>query len=1309
MNRPSPRPPLPVQFDPVLPICAVRDEIATAIRSHPVIVVCGETGSGKSTQLPKICLELGRGRERLIGHTQPRRIAARSVASRLAEELGTTVGGAVGFKIRFTDTTSPNAYIKLMTDGILLAETQGDRDFRQYDTIIVDEAHERSLNIDFLLGYLKRLLPRRPDLRVIITSATIDAERFSQHFATDRGPAPVLMVSGRTYPVDVWYRPPGESEDDDEPDRVLAVLDAVDELLIHDRYGDILVFLATERDILDVSKALRGRLAQHAQSCEVLPLYARLSAQEQNKVFEPHARRRIVLATNVAESSLTVPGIHYVIDTGVARISRYAPRSKIQRLPIEPISRASADQRKGRCGRLGPGICVRLYSADDYLGRDEYTQPEIRRSNLAAVILKAEALRLGAIDEFPFLDPPQAPLIRDGYNTLFELTAVDDARQLTPLGKQLSRLPVDPRIGRMLLAAADQGCLKEMLVIASALEVQDPRERPVDKQQEADAAHQRFAHPDSDFLTYLNLWSFYHRLKDDLSKNRLRQACHRNFLSPTRLREWQDVHRQLHQLVDEQLYPNGVPRTAFASPKTGTANAAANTNTSANAAANANAKLNAKMNADAAVAAAGDSAPPPPLDDLNEAARMFPSGSPQFAALHRALLSGLLSNVAMKTDTGDYRGSDGQKLWIWPGSATNSRKPQWIVAGELVETTRRFARIVARIQPEWIEALAPHLIRRSYSDPQWSPTSLATIAFEKVTLFGLPIVSRRQVAYGPIDAEFSRELFIRHALVGGEFRAKPPFFEHNRKLRAECEKLMAKTRRSDLVIDEYALFGFYNRRLPADVFDEPRLNRWRRDAEKANPRVLYMERADIMPPADTPRESDYPDECRVDAMRLPLEYRFEPGAKSDGVTVVVPKAGVSRLSPERLGWLVPGLLEQKIEALIRALPKAVRRNLIPVPDTARKAVAELRFGEGRFHECLAAILSRLAGEPIAAEMLASAPLPECFQMNVRVVDEQGKTLGAGRDLDELREELGLDAGAPPSAHEAPQWHRDGIQRWDFGRLPESIELRRGGVLLPAFPTLLDRGNDVSLRLLDIRELAEAETRAGVRRLARIAEHRSIMTHVDWFPDLKGIAVLLSKRYSQTEFREALAMLLADRAYLCDGPTPRTELDFQALLKAGRSRLDLAVQDLTQVIPPLAKNYHAVRLALENTSRLPPQAAEDLKTQFAELIVKDFLLQIPWKWLAHVPRYLAAMQTRLQKIAQGGGPKDRQVQTELAPLIARYRQRREAHTQRKVVDPELAEYRWWLEEYRVSLFAQALGTSMPISAKRLDQQWAKVKP
>jgi ATP-dependent helicase HrpA len=1283
VNRP-PRNRIAVTYPPELPITAMRDEIAEAIRRHPVVVVCGETGSGKSTQLPKICLDLGRGLERMIGHTQPRRIAARSVAARLAEELGSTVGEAVGFKVRFTDATSQSTYVKLMTDGILLAETQGDPLFQQYDTIIVDEAHERSLNIDFLLGYLQRLLPRRPDLRVIITSATIDAERFSQHFATEAGPAPVVMVSGRTYPVEIRYQPPGDAEDDDEPDRIRAVLDAIDELLSHDYWGDILVFLATEREILDVSKALRGRLSQSRFDCEVLPLYARLSNQEQNRVFEPHSKRRIVLATNVAESSLTVPGIRYVVDTGVARISRYAPRSKIQRLPIEPISQASANQRAGRCGRLGPGVCIRLYAEDDYLGRDRFTQPEIRRSNLAAVILQAEALRLGSIEQFPFIDPPQLPLIRDGYNTLFELGAVDDQHELTPLGRQLSRLPVDPRIGRMLLAAVDEGCLRETLIIAAALEVQDPRERPVDKQQQADEAHARFAHPDSDFLTYLNLWNFHNRLKEELSKNQLRRACHQNFLSPTRLREWHDVHRQLQQLVDDLLRHSSVrgrlPRSA---PGNSSQPAPESNRRTAN-----------------PVDAAAER-------ELNASAQTHPSGSPQYAAIHRSLLAGLLSNVALKTDTGEYRGSDNLKLWLWPGSAVCTKKPQWIVAGELVETTRRFARTVARVQPEWIEPLAQHLVHRTYSDPQWNPRSLSVIAFEKVSLFGLPIVARRQVGYGAIDPEFSRELFIRHALVGGELRNKPPFFENNQRLRGECERMMAKSRRSDLVVDEYAVFGFYNRRLPGDVYDEPRLNRWRKEAEKANPRVLFMELADITSAAETPRLDEYPDQLKLDKFAAPLEYRFEPGAKEDGVTLVIPKAGLPGLSPERLGWLVPGLLRHKVEALIRGLPKSLRRNLIPAPDTAAKVVAELRFGEGEFLTVVAKILTRLGGEPISADDLKGAEIPQHFQMNVRVVDDHGKTLDADRDLGELRERLGISRQSAPSKQEAPQWHRDGITRWDFGRLPESIELKRGGVLLPAFPALVDQGNSVALRLFDTRETAESESRKGVRRLAAIYEHRALASHVDWFPELKQIAVLLAKHYSTTDFRAALSLLIAERAFVADHALPRSEDDFQVLLKTGRSQVDAAVQEVAQVIPPLARQYHAARLALESPARIPPHAVEDLRAQMAGLFQPNFLLAVPWTWLRNYPRYLTAINERLRKISQGGGPRDRQLQTELQPLLTRWRERSESHLKRNVVDPELTTYRWWLEEYRVSVFAQQLGTSIPVSLKRLDQQWQKV--
>ncbi|MFO0868746.1 MAG: ATP-dependent RNA helicase HrpA [Pirellulales bacterium] len=1257
MTRP-PRACPPLTYDPQLPIVAVRAEIAAAIAQHPVVVVCGETGSGKSTQLPKICLELGRGQERLIGHTQPRRIAARSVAARLAEELSCSVGGAVGFKIRFTDVTGPATSVKLMTDGILLAETQGDRWLEQYDTLIIDEAHERSLNIDFLLGYVKRLLPQRPDLRVIITSATIDAARFSEHFASAAGPAPILSVSGRSYPVDVWYRPPHASEDDDEPDRVQAVLDAVDELLAYDRGGDILVFLATERDILDVSRALRGRLLSGSAKCEILPLYARLSTAEQNRVFQPHAGRRIVLATNVAESSLTVPGIRFVVDTGLARISRYAPRSKIQRLPIEPISQASADQRKGRCGRLGPGVCVRLYSEDDYLGRDRFTQPEIRRSNLAAVILQAEALQLGALEEFPFLDPPSLPLIRDGYQTLFELGAVDEQHELTPLGRQLSRLPVDPRIGRMLLAAQDEGCLHDMLIIAAALEVRDPRERPAEQQQEADAAHARFAHPDSDFLTYVQLWSFYQRLKQELSRNRLRRACHQNFLSPTRMREWQDVHLQLQQLVTGGLLAADGPARRGSADRDG---------------------------------------------------RDYRSGSPAYAAIHRALLTGLLSNVALKTDTGEYRGAEQGKLAIWPGSAVVARKPLWIVAGELLETHRRYARVVARIQPEWLERLATHLVQRSYSDPTWNPRSGSAVAWEKVSLFGLPIVARRQVGYGAIDPEFSRELLIRHGLVGGELRTKPEFLRQNERACAEWDRWMTRTRRAELRVDEYSLFGFYNRRLPADVYDEARLNRWRKEVEREDASRLLLKLSDIAPTVEPPRVEDYPEQWRCGKLSLPLEYRYEPGCEDDGVTLVTPRAALGLLMAGQLDWLIPGRVAEKVEALIRGLPKSVRRQLIPANEVARRALAQLRFGEGDFFAALAVVLTRLASERVTREMLQAVELDGHLCMNIRVVDEAGQTLGMGRDLGALRQSWGDQGQAvEPGMGANSSWQRDGITRWDFGTLPESVERRSAGVVVPAYPTLIDQGRTVSLRLWDQREAAEVELRAGVRRLALLYEQRAIAAHVDWFPQLKQLSVQLAPVCSPAEFREALALLIVDRAYLVDGRLPRSDDDFQLLLRGGRSRVEVAVQELATWIPSLAVHYHAVRLALEQGSRLPPEAVEDLRLQVADLMGKGFLLSTPAAWLEHLPRYLHAMRIRLQKIQAGGAGRDRQLQAEIAPWVQRYREFRAALPKQGGWSADGVVFRWWLEELRVSLFAQQLGTSVPISVKRLQQQWERLR-
>ncbi len=925
------------RYDPELPITAKKDEIAAAIREHQVIVVCGETGSGKSTQLPKICLEIGRGIDGMIGHTQPRRIAARSVSARIAEELGSPLGQQVGFKIRFTDATKPSTYIKLMTDGILLAESQNDRFLNQYDTIIIDEAHERSLNIDFLLGYIKRLLPKRRDLRLIITSATIDAARFSEHFAGDSGPAPVLEVSGRTYPVETRYRPliSEDPEDEGEPDPMDCLKAAVDELALEKPAGDMLIFLPTERDIREAAQTLRGHkipLDAPGRLTDILPLYGRLSTKEQNRVFQPSKWRRIVLATNVAESSLTVPGIRYVIDTGTARISRYSARSQVQRLPIEPISQASADQRKGRCGRIGPGICIRLYSEEDYESRDRFTPPEIQRTNLASVILQTMSLDLGHLEDFPFLDPPKSSVIRDGYKTLFELGALDEKECLTDIGKQLSRLPVDPRIGRMILAGEAENCLHEVLIIASALELQDPRERPLDKQQAADAAHEQFKHEDSDFLSHLKLWDFYHKLRGDVSRSRLRKACRQHFLSYNRLREWADIYQQLLRLVEEAGF-----------------------------------KLQKRK------------------DD--------------FEAIHRALLTGLLSNIAYRAETFEYTGAGGTKFQLWPGSGLFEKKPKWVLAAELVETNRRYLRTAAKLNPNWIEPLAGHLINKSHSEPHWDAEAGSVMAFEKVSLFGLTIVPRRSVRYGPIDPVKSRELFIQHGFVEGEMETRLEFFAHNRKLLDEVAGLQAKSRQRDLLLGEAAQFEFYDKRLPADVFDVQSLERWWKDAKHREPRLLFMSKSDLLKEGgEVLADDDFPNALTIDRMRLPLEYHLEPGSAEDGITLVVPKEGVNQLDPQRLGWLVPGLLEEKITALIKSLPKDLRRNFVPAPDTAKEVLKVLHFGQGDMTAEVAKVLSRIAGEPIPPSAFDTARLPSHLRMNVRVVDETGEALAAGRDL-----------------------------------------------------------------------------------------------------------------------------------------------------------------------------------------------------------------------------------------------------------------------------------------------------------------------
>jgi len=1241
-----------LSFDPELPITARIDEISDSIRRHPVTIVCGETGSGKSTQLPKICLGLGRGIDGLIGHTQPRRIAARSVAARIAEELASPLGRHVGFKIRFTDATQPETYIKLMTDGILLAETQGDRFLDQYDTIIIDEAHERSLNIDFLLGYLQRLLPRRPDLKLIITSATIDAARFSEHF-TDPAtgiPAPIIEVSGRTYPVEVVYRPlQAEDAESDDLDLQDAILQTVEELA-RTGPGDILVFLPTERDILETHKTLRGcSIPGDGRQTEILPLYARLPARDQNKVFQPHSRRRIVLATNVAESSLTVPGIRFVIDTGTARISHYSPRRKVQRLPIEAVSRASADQRAGRCGRIGPGICVRLYGQADYETRDRYTLPEIRRTNLASVILQTKAMRLGELEDFPFLDPPRADAIRDGYRTLFELGALDDRRELTDLGRQLARLPVDPRIGRMVLAAAQERCLPEVLVIAAVLEIQDPRDRPHDKQQAADEAHARLADPASDFLAFLKLWDFYHELRTKLSRNQLRKACRQNFLSFNRMREWLDIHRQLKQLADE----------------------------------------------------AGLTAKHPAKDSRSDEQR--------YAAVHRALLAGLLSNVATRGEGYEYTGAGNMSFHLWPGSGVFAGKPKWIMAAELVETTRTYARTVARIDPEWIEPLAQHLVKRTYNEPHWSRRMGAAMAYERVTLFGLTIVPRRRVRYGPIDPIAARELLIRDGLVEGQCHVRADFLDRNRRLVQELETLATRARRTEMYVGQQEQYDFYDQRIPADVCDVASLERWWRTVRDQNPGLLEMTVQDLLGDVTPGGTLDqYPDRVAAGPAPLPLEYRFEPGDDGDGITLTVPQAALNQLDAGRLGWLVPGLLEEKVLALIRSLPKSIRRNFVPAPETARKVVGRLRFGEGSFLETVAAALQQFSDEPVRAADFRLDQLPPHLSMNVRVVDDQGRTIAASRDVEQLQRELQRQVAASFAKLQDRQWHRDGIVQWDLDELPTEVTFTRGGLQLVGYPMLIDRGQDVALRLAETAATAARATRGGLRRLICLAEHKELRAQLAWLPGLDQWKLYAATLCGSRQLEQQLAELIADRAFLDTEAIPRTAAQFEQFRQRGVHRIGVAVQTITPLMRRLFESYHRAQLAVEEfDSPRWPDAMIDIKSQLAALTIERFLLHTPYAWLEHYPRYFDAICMRLDRLASGGLDRDQQGMEELRPFLDAYRKRAANVKKSDPHDAELEQFRWMLEEFRVSLFAQTVGTSLTVSAKRLEKQWAKV--
>jgi ATP-dependent helicase HrpA len=1234
-----------VSYDDRLPVAARRGEIAAAIRHHQVVIVCGDTGSGKSTQLPKICLELGRGLEGMIGHTQPRRIAARSVAARIAEEVGSPLGRDVGYKIRFTDATNPLTYVKLMTDGVLLAESHHDRYLNQYDTIILDEAHERSLNIDFLLGYLKRLLPSRQDLKLIITSATIDAERFSRHFESVAGEAPVVTVSGRTYPVEVRYRPPVAEKEGDEPDLEQAVLAAVDELS-REHAGDILIFMPTEQDILAAAKVLRAhRLPGDGpdRQTEVLPLYARLSAAEQNRIFKPHQGRRIVIATNVAESSLTVPGISSVIDSGTARISRYAARSKVRRLPIEPVSQASADQRKGRCGRLGPGICIRLYSEDDFLAREPYTPAEILRSNLAAVALQAKALRLGDIEDFPFLDAPRPEAIRDAYATLFELGAIDDRQQLTDLGRQLSRMPVDPRIGSIILAGVRENCLHEILIIAAALELQDPRERPSDDQEAADLAHACFADEQSDFIGFLKLWDFYHELKGRLSRNPLRRACRANFLSYNRLREWSEIHRQLLKMCSQLGF-----------------------------------EISPRRN--------------------------------DYERIHRALLAGFLSSVAYRRDQYEYTVAGGQQALLWPGSSAYARRPRWLMAGEVLETSRRYLRIAARINPRWIEPLAEHLVKRTHRDPQWDPTVGAAMAVESVSLFGLPIVPQRRVRLAAVDAAHAREMFIEHGLVRGDFKTRAKFLSHNQQLLEDLERLQRKVRRYGLLRGEHARYGFYDRRIPAEVVDAATFERWRRQTEAGQPGLLFMSPGNLLTDADVAQDPEaFPDSISVAAMRLPLDYCFEPGTAHDGITITVPKEGFHQLDARRLEWLVPGLVEEKVVALIKSLPKAVRRGLVPVPDTARQVLGELRYSEGCLQAALAHSLTRIAGTAISPDAFRLLRVPDPLRMRIRVIDSAGRTVAVGRDLAGVRKQLWADSKPTWGIIDDPRWNRQGIVTWDFGELPEHVEIRRGGAVLSAYPSLVDAGDSVSLRLASTPEAALHQTRGGLRRLVALAVHGEIEPHVEWLPNLTELTALASDLGDRGYWKEQFIELVADRAFLTDLALPRNQLDFASCLAIGRERIGLAVQDVLPLVALIFETYAAVRRRMRITPDVPwLDALTDIESQLGELFRPGFLSSIPWQSLQSYPRYLRGIQVRLERLTSGGLARDRQLFDEIDARWQGYLDLAAQYHREGIYDASLAQYRWLIEEFRISLFAQQLGTLAPVSAKRLDQLWAKIE-
>ncbi|MET9376365.1 ATP-dependent RNA helicase HrpA [Streptomyces sp. NPDC002992] len=1237
-----------ITYPEQLPVSQKKDAILEAIRDHQVVIVAGETGSGKTTQIPKICLELGRGVRGMIGHTQPRRLAARTVAERVADELKTPLGEAVGWKVRFTDQVNPDAtFVKLMTDGILLAEIQTDRELRAYDTIIIDEAHERSLNIDFLLGYLAQLLPKRPDLKVVITSATIDPERFSRHF----GEAPIVEVSGRTYPVEVRYRPLLE-EDSEESDRdqITAICDAVDELQ-SEGPGDILVFLSGEREIRDTADAL---LKKQLRNTEVLPLYARLSHAEQHRVFQAHSGRRIVLATNVAETSLTVPGIKYVIDPGTARISRYSHRTKVQRLPIEPVSQASANQRKGRCGRTSDGICIRLYSEDDFLARPEFTDAEILRTNLASVILQMTAAGLGEIEKFPFIDPPDHRNIRDGVQLLQELGAIDPAekdpkKRLTPQGRKLSQLPVDPRLARMVLEAERNGCVREVMVIAAALSIQDPRERPAEKQAQADQQHARFKDETSDFLAFLNLWRYIREQQKERGSSSFRRMCKQEYLNFLRIREWQDIYAQLRTVAKQM----GI--------------------------------------------------------HLNE------EDAPE-QSVHVSLLAGLLSHIGMKDikegAKNEYLGARSAKFAVFPGSALFKKPPRFIMSAELVETSRLWARVNAKIEPEWIEPLAQHLIKKTYSEPHWEKDQAAVMAIEKVTLYGVPIVTDRKVNYGRIDPEASRDLFIRNALVEGDWRTHHKFFADNRRLLTEVEELEHRARRRDILVDDETLFDFYDKRVPEHVVSGAHFDSWWKHKRREEPEFLDFEREMLInEKAAGVTKDDYPDSWRQGPLKFRVTYQFEPGADADGVTVHIPLQVLNQVTDEGFDWQIPGLREEVVTELIRSLPKPIRRNYVPAPNFATRFLDSAVPRQEPLPVTLARELHRMGGVPVSPDDFDLSRIPEHLKITFRIVDERRRKLAEDKDLEALklslrpkaRQALSKAAAAATAGPDGSgqSLERTGLTEWTIGTLTKVFETKRGGQPVKAYPALVDEGDTVAVRLFDTEaEQAQAMWR-GTRKLILLnipvnpAKFAS-----DKLTNQQKLALSRNPHGSIQALFDDCATAAADKLIADHGGPVWDEESFRKLYDTVRADLvDTTVRTVGQVQQILAA-WQACERRLKATNSLAlMKNLADVREQLAWLMPAGFVTRTGLRRLPDLMRYLVAVDRRLQQMPTGVQrdttrmEKVHEMQDEYAWLL-------EQLPQGRPVPQEVTDIRWMIEELRVSYFAHALGTAYPVSDKRI---------